>query len=420
MLPQADIQQYGGKAAILNHVREKLPHIYIPPYFIDPSTAGLRDIPDKFEDMKKPVIVRSSSPSEYGDFEGIFDSIEGIVTSHDFKIARAKVRQSATSQRAKAYATQNGLDLDDKIHLLVQEQHDSKYKGAMMRHPNNPDLIFIGYYEGSGKYGREHHRIEFSEIPGKPVSLNNFRHADVPESTALNLIDIYRQIETLKDIAEGYSLFVEFGLEPFALFQVRPFKRIETADFKLPNIKGSHLRTDLCFGITPQEGVVLPVSKGVSTYDAKLFAVAAASGKFASVNELGPGEFSLVNSINSMGAAAESAGLDISKEIAKILKGHNLANDKNINGPYCFITTAAQRENYDLDLSVPNAKVIVAGDTKNFLTHELIRLIKKGEVFVGFDVNLLGGNPEFYRNLTSVDDKVRIISNGKEAVVVKE
>ena len=35
------------------------------------------------------------------------------------------------------------------MHIILQEQSDSYYTGAMMRHPNDPDLIFPHRYRSS-------------------------------------------------------------------------------------------------------------------------------------------------------------------------------------------------------------------------------------------------------------------------------
>ena len=44
---------------------------------------------------------------------------------------------------------------------------------------------------------------------------------------------------------------------------IRPFKKIETADFEVPKPGYKDLWTDFCFGITPEEGIVLPLLKSI-------------------------------------------------------------------------------------------------------------------------------------------------------------
>ena len=158
MLPQADIERYGGKAAILNYVRDKLPDMPIKPYVVKAHDATIDSVVSDFDAMKKPVIVRSTSPHEYGDFEGIFDSVKDVYDVHDLRHAVEKVKESAVSDRAKLYAKQRKMEIDGSISVMVQEQSDSQYLGAMMRHPNNPDLILIGYHDNAGKYKNEYSR----------------------------------------------------------------------------------------------------------------------------------------------------------------------------------------------------------------------------------------------------------------------
>jgi len=113
MLSQENISKYGGKAAILNYVKEKLPHLNIPNYVVKEKESKLSSIVSDFNEMVKPVIVRSSSPFEYGDFEGIFDSIKNVTTKEDLKRAIQEVEQSTNSERANKYAKQNNFQIDN-------------------------------------------------------------------------------------------------------------------------------------------------------------------------------------------------------------------------------------------------------------------------------------------------------------------
>ena len=62
-------------------------------------------------------------------------------------------------------------------------------------------------------------------------------------------------------------------------------------------------------------------------------------------------------------------------------------------------------------------KGLVVGEVENFLVHGLMRLFKKAEITVTVPVLFFD---EFYQSAKSLDDRVRIISNGKEAIVLKE
>ena len=415
MLPQADIQQYGGKAAILNHVKAKLPDMPIPSYVVKGASDSLDSVMADFRAMKKPVIVRSSSPHEYGDFEGIFESVPNVHDERGLSRAVRQVEESARSERASAYARQNGFDISDKMHVIIQEQSQSRYTGAIMRHPNNPDWIFISYFL-PGMF-RDHEAYLFDENNPSESSYHRGTLGNMPPENAKVLVEEYKKIESLTDIAEGCSLFVEFGFKPFALYQARPFKKIQTADFEIPD-KYRHDTehwTNFAFGVTPREGIVLPVIKGLGSFEARM--VSDNFGKGAKEIFFGGYDVILGHKLGDFGILESLRDSLSNKMLPDILREHNLVTAKEINGPFCYVTTSAQRDQYDVDLSLPGMKALVLSGVEVFLVHNLMRLFKQADVVAGFPP-LLGS--DFYRGLKSVEDKVRIISNGKEAVVLKE
>ena len=424
MLPKEDIQNYGGKAAILNYVKTNLPDMPIPPYLVKPSGQDYNSILKEFNILKKPVIIRSSSPHEYADFEGIFDSERDVHNENSLRWAIERVEKSANSERAEEYAKQHNLEISDKIHTIIQEQSDSQYCGAMMRHPNNPDLVFINYFEGRGKFQQKYHHFIFDERTQSSGDIIRCMCTGIPEENAKFLIDKYKEIESLTAIAEGYSLFVEFGFNPFALYQVRPFKKIETADFELPKFDhNSALWTDVCFGITQQDGIILPVIRGMGITEAVIITEELGQFKEPTI-PFSDGDMDLMMDLSNVGMAwaygAFGSGrneIEFRNSVSKTLEIYNKNVDRRIDKPYCFMTSSAQREEYDLDLILTKMEGLIFGRSENFLTHNLIRLLKKADVTVAQSILIFD---EFYKNTKSLEDKVRIISNGKEGIVLKE
>lgn len=281
MLPQSDIQQYGGKAAILNHIRENVADHHIPRYVVLEHGQPVASIKRYFDALRKPVMARSSSPYEYENFEGIFHSDHGIRDYASLEVAVGNVRRSATSERAQTYATQHGFSIDEQMHVIVQEQSRSKFQGAMMRHPNNPDLLCITLYDAKPYREANVHdgceRILYNtrtkQREGREAFLPTDNKVDCDAltlSVAEELAERYRALESLDAIASGYALFVEFGWNPYALYQVRPFKPFAIADFDLPSVKHEKplIRTDFPFGITPPDGIVLPVLRTIGRPEA--------------------------------------------------------------------------------------------------------------------------------------------------------
>lgn len=423
MLSNEEIQKYGGKVAILNHMGERIPSLSIPRYVVKSHGDPTKSLKSDFNAMRKPVIVRSSSPYEYGDFEGIFDSVRDVDSFDGLERAVRTVEESAVSNRAKKYAKQNGFSIDGKMHVILQEQSPSIFNGAMMRHPNNPDIIFINYLSGRGANSQDYHSYAHSES-GDADNLPDsgfFSKHQVSEQTARLLVEKYKQIEAETDISKDHSLFVEFGLEPFAVYQARPFKKFETADFEVPlESSDDNMESNFAFGITPPEGIVLPVVRSFGVDSAK--GVIAYMANRSPKHSFGDAEMILQMNLEQLGfAMGLGAVTDIrgfEKMIApKIEEWHQVAETQLEGQHYCLITSSAQRDPYDVDLTVPNMSALMIGGTYNFLVHNLMRLFKKSEVTIGRSAI---EHSDFFKGLRSIEDKVRIISNGKNAIALKE
>jgi hypothetical protein len=255
------------------------------------------------------------------------------------------------------------------------------------------------------------------------ASNRGFHSIDINSDDAKFLVEQYKRIEELKDIAPEHALFVEFGLDPFVLYQARPFKKKQTAEFKVPKLKGgenSSFWSDFAFGTTPPEGIVLPVARS--------FGCSCALGLMANLSngekerfQFSDYEFELQNNLTNFGYLQlfkdTSDEKILKKYIPNALRGWH-ADIEADKEPYCLAITSAGRDTYDTDLSVPNMKALFIGQTNTFLVHNLMRLLKRAEITVGYGPSLVSSN--FFKGLKSLEDKVRIISNGKEAVIMKE
>lgn len=418
MLQQTEIKKYGGKGAILNHIRMNT-DLPIPNYFVMQAGQTISSITGDFNSLKKPAIVRSSSPYEYADFEGIFESIRDVSDRAQLELAVGDVQKSARSERAREYAKQHGFKIGDDIHLIIQEQ-TSSLNGGMLRHPNNPDLIFITYFAGRGKYDKEYKSFLFDESTGDKRESRGFNSGGIRKENAEFLVEQYKKIEKLEQIADDSVLFVEFGLDPFAVYQARPFMKKQTEDFKLPKSNSENvLHTDFVFGITPPEGIVLPIVKSIG-YDMALGAVddierlIGDEKKYRGMDEI------LKGNLQSIGLV-RSTGLNINKSeaiIAKMKEYYYDAEQYFKGQPYCLIIGNAERDPYDLDLLVPNMRGLVLGQTERFLVHNLMRLFKRSNVTLGITPNLF--YKELYKNAQSISGSVRLYSNGKEGVAILE
>ncbi len=423
MLPITDIQQYGGKAAILRYMNEKLPTMPIPRFVVKQASQGIDSVLAEFKSMKKPVTVRSSSPYEYADFEGIFDSVQEVYHEGNLRAAIQHVEQSAMSERARRYATIHGFTIDERIHTIIQEQSPSPLQGAMMRHPNNPDLIYITCFRGKGRYQQDYRGLVYNDRTGRKEKAAIAIDEKLELRDVKLLVENYKEIESLTEIGEEV-LYVEFGLEPLAIYQARPFRKIQTAEFSLPNINSKNsLHTDLAFGITPPDGIVFPVLRSVGNVEISTAIDSACKkmlGEPARVHsyiKYGENEMDWVmDMINLWRMDIESSRTR--EFFARMMHGHHTQFEAENKEPYCLLTSSAKREDYDVDLTVPQMKALVIGQAQSFLTHGLMRLIKQAEVTFAFDSALVAS--DLYLKTKTKEDKIRIISNGKEAIAMRE
>ncbi len=428
MLSESLIKQYGGKGAIVNYVKDSVPKMPIPNYVIKEYKQPVTEIISDFKSMKKPVIVRSSSPYEYEDFEGIFESHKNVYTEDDLRYAIEAVEKSAMSERAQLYAKQNGFKVGKEMNVIIQEQSDSRYTGAMMRHPNNPDRIFITRFLGEGSSYRKQYATLFYD--GKNDNWESFSSlgiGKISREDAIRLIEEYKKTESLTDITDDKVLYVEFGDEPFRFYQARPFKKKETADFeiKTKSDPASELYTDLTFGVTPEDGIVYPVLRSLGDNDGRTLADHIAARSYDMEKIFKERDYGLGRQLLNIGLVAGMTGMGIQKitdMAGDALKAWHDSAELEFNGkPYCLLTSCAHKNTYDTDLSVPNMRGLVIGDASNFLVHDLMRLFKKADVTLARTSSLLFHDfHEFYENTKSFIDKVRIRSNGREAIVTRE
>lgn len=416
MIQKEDIVKYGGKAAALNQICSRIPKLPVPPYVVKQYEQPIDTILSDFQSIKKPVIVRSSSPLDLDAFDGIHDSVPNVTNQETLERAVRKVEASAFSERARVYAAQNGYSIDDRMHIIIQEQSPSVYNGAMMRHPNNPDFLFITLATGD-PIVRKYSRIVWNDTLDSKANISDYFSTGIPDESARFLADKYREIEILGDIAKGFSLIVEFGFNPFAVYQVKIFKKITTADFDVPYVDESRrITTDFAFGITPNEGIVFPIIRGYELgHEGRLFP--SVVGNSSEISFKGHDLDIKVRLRNLAFAATYMGTTEAFNDAVISAMNNNLMLDKKANRPYCFIIPSAIRESYDVDLSIPQMRALVIGEADNFLVHGLMRLLRKAEVTLCIPV--IGDN-QFYEGVHSIEDKVRVISNGKQATVMKE
>ncbi|MBI5332284.1 MAG: hypothetical protein HZB65_01810 [Candidatus Aenigmarchaeota archaeon] len=376
------IKEQGGKFGALTYLKEALPHLPIKPY----EVRDYRNL-KKVCGLKMPLIVRSSHPAEFWGMAGLLDSVKDVDYDRIGEAVR-QIERSFRNQELKLYAQQRSIELGNSFYVGIQEQSNSVYNGSMMRHPNNPDVVFVGICNGDDFRKRNiAFCVNSGEIEESVGDTSIFNERELHE-----LFDIYKQIEK-SDLMPGFSLQVEFGLEPLSIYQARPFKKKETTDFDIPE---SEYITDMAFGITSPEGILLPLVKGVLTSSLLSYG----NSLREDISDLQLRNAQLIDSQN-------NNRVNTAEYLKKYLQDKNYAHK---NGFAFMLDDVVRGEPYLIDIAIPNMKAFLCFTGSTFLTHEMFRMMQNSDVSM-LEINI--------RNI-DISNKIRLICNGKRAVVIPE
>ena len=414
MVPLEHIQQYGHKAANLMYAKANLPEMPILPFTVKRPSDSIDTVLADFKSMKKPVIVRSSPRQDY---DGVFESVSGVQTDYEFRSAVNRVQESAKSSRAISHALFRGKEPDLEMPLIIQEQSDSRFNGMMMEFPNHPDKLYLCQYPvQSGRHKGLNQSLFWDMELKTPVENYALPNNRVSEPEGNSHANQYREIHTLWS---NQSVIVEYGVSPFSLFEVKTFKPLESANFEVPKAGVDWrvgMNADAVIGITPPQGIVLPILRSIGYDDIPFI-------RQSEMNTMGfhREDKDLHEALLEIGEYGHASPQ--SKEYWKEFVGlRNKLLAKKIGEPYLFATTSLRSEmgnmGFDMDLTLPNLHAIATSSLDNFLTHGCIRLFRGASVVLG--IHLFEQRECLFGRLESNSGKVRIISNGKEAGIMKE
>lgn len=155
-LSRNPVDVVGGKAYNLLRLAElsrgrdfDVPNFYVIPVGYNCSEQELHGL---YDSMQKPLAVRSSSPLEDSvrySFAGRFESVLNVKDFESLQRAIRRVLDSATGERVISYNLQSGLQLDDRMAVIIQEMVNPKYSGVCYstNNPENPKTV-IEYTHG--------------------------------------------------------------------------------------------------------------------------------------------------------------------------------------------------------------------------------------------------------------------------------
>ena len=296
--PEELVHRFGAKAGILMYVAQHLPDIPQARFAAIEANESADTLLERAAraGIGDRVIIRSSAVEELWGLEGCLvtlavDGLDSDIVranwSHEpntpkediyIQIVKERIEVVNTSpqdfQRRHLYP-----GLPDKIPVILAELKKPEYRGLLIKHPNQKDYYLTTIRINDSGPGRQ--RGTFHAMHGSPVlTYYPFDHGvewiykEPKIREALQqVISWHDQIANLPLMDDTWAYQLEFGIGPFDgedslqphLFQVRPFKPVQYADFelrpyRLPEdsefaFRSTHL--PIVFGVTDRAGIDL-------------------------------------------------------------------------------------------------------------------------------------------------------------------
>jgi hypothetical protein len=274
--PQSYINKYGGKAGGWFYLRDVggfegnlLPLHYIPP------GVDVDDIGDLLPDnIQNNWILRGTHPNDHEGFVDILLSCEIIgfrekrkTVMDGIRNSTRRIRESAASPEVYDYSRYEGQAYDGKVGVGIQPLNPGR-RGSVVEHPHQRDTYLIDLV--THELGKPTDFLDRITVIGNDVdkrsSIVGFYRTmeEYNEELARQIADLYRRVRSSGFIPSSYSLQMEFGVnenffedrDRVLFYQARPFREFIDPPYEM---KGDESRKYRCFGVTPEEGVILPV-----------------------------------------------------------------------------------------------------------------------------------------------------------------
>lgn len=255
------IEKVGGKAAGLLWIQKHLPDIPTVRMVVAPPGADIEEIISvaKLQGLKFPWIVRTSTPFDnLPGYEDYFPTI--IVKTHDENLKQS-IKDIKQSPQLR------GVTEFEEATTIVAEYSSSTFNGTAIQHPHTDDYLMASLATKPVHEDKTHaffYIDNFGVYRSKLLSLagNNFSIPQRVDDQLPKIRSVFEMIQTLPGIDKNMTFQLEFGLEPYMIYQMRDFLPKAKASFQLANTHLSPSHKDfrpMVFGITPEEGIVVKV-----------------------------------------------------------------------------------------------------------------------------------------------------------------
>jgi len=271
-----DVQRFGAKGAVLKYLHEADPSLPILPFVLVPVderwTHHRREI-----DALGECLVRSSSPVE----DGKTASFAGLFTTRPFRDEYSvhAVLGSRKNPDALLYARNHGIKAPLPMALVFQQDSHAAWNWSIVRHPHKSNLLFIMGRPVPDTFGISTDLV-YDERSGRALDVHDYemkmaygsqRKHEPLDDTLKEAVAVFKRIEALPAFQTGYAYHMEFGTNPFSIYQFRPFRKKQRPRWRLTKKRVEEIEGDrwasnfgICFGCTPPEGIELTIVRGLN------------------------------------------------------------------------------------------------------------------------------------------------------------
>jgi hypothetical protein len=265
--PQQYIKTYGGKAGGWFFLRDfggfnlnLLPVVFLA---AGEPIKRIYEQPPQFFD--KQTIVRATHTNDH---EGLVDVLYTSGPINEQKLIKRKIalaRRRAKTPEVFAFNRYEGNPYDGKVHVMIQRYNHGD-SGSIVEHPHERGTFLIDIV-GRPSVERRDTRIDHVVIAGdRTINETRSTYCGQNDFMLHEIVELYKKVRETGFIDPNYSFQMEFGVNEgcenmgYVLFyQARPFLKFKEPAFDMRGNLGRYQ----CFGMTPPEGIVLPVVKTV-------------------------------------------------------------------------------------------------------------------------------------------------------------
>ncbi len=424
-----ETKKYGAKGAVLKYIQEKDSSIPIPPFLNVAVNDDWKKYQTEINNLGKNVLVRSSSPLEDGhklSFAGLF-----ATEKYWGKESVEKVFESMKEEYVLDYIKNNNVTEELKMGLVFQKEANAQFNWGILRHPHRPELFFVMGRPQSNQHTsldyiydeKKNELYEINDFSGLYCWRKELENIDLDRSYLEDLPEIlktYKKIEQMPEFKKtGYAYHMEFGTDPFSVYQFRPFKKKEIANWDLKSLTlpesdeendYNETKYNICFGITPREGLEFTFVKALCAHH-KDKEINYAKEKLCGL----PKEKGLkkllkkMKYLNKYEKAYAEEILKLHPDSGGADAFDNAKSKLNVQFKDQDVCLFQEKMHFhygkDIDLTFPDAKVWIPSGGLQFLSHDWFRAMQH------YDLVLAAYSEPFFET----GDKVRIYSDGRTA-----